>query len=73
MILPDSKGAEHIIWELKHEMNNPRNDGFTGSDMKRRLWEIKNKVDKALVDAPTYTGEEPYEDLYLINRIKGKC
>ena len=73
MILPDSKGAEHIIWELKHEMNNPRNDGFTGSDMKRRLWDIKNAVDNALVDAPTYTGEEPYEDLYLINRIKGKC
>ena len=69
MIIPDSKKAEHIIWELKYEMNNPRNDGWTGSDMKKRLWDIKMAVDKALIDAPDYVGEEPYEDLYLIERI----
>ena len=70
MIIPDSKKAEHIIWELKYEMNNPRNDGWTGSDMKKRLWDIKMAVDKALIDAPEYVGEEAYEDLYLIERIK---
>lgn len=70
MIIPDSKKAEHIIWELKYEMNNPRNDGWTGSDMKKRLWDIKMRVDKALVDAPEFVGEEAYEDLYLIERIK---
>ena len=71
MIIPDSEKALHIIWELEHEMNNPRNDGWTGSDMKRRLWDIKMRVDKALKDAPTYAGEEPYEDQYIIERIKG--
>lgn len=70
MIIPDSKKAEHIIWELKYEMTNPRNDGYTGSDMKKRLWDIKMAVDKALIDAPEYVGEEAYEDLYLIERIK---
>lgn len=70
MIIPDSKKAEHIIWELKYEMTNPRNDGWTGSDMKKRLWDIKMAVDKALIDAPEYVGEEAYEDLYLIERIK---
>ena len=40
MIIPDSKKAEHIIWELKFEMNNPRNDGWTGSDMKLSLIHI---------------------------------
>lgn len=72
MIIPDSKKAEHIIWELKYEMNHPRNDGWTGSDMKKRLWDIKIAVDKALIDAPEYVGEEAYEDLYLIERMKGK-
>ena len=71
MIIPDSKKAEHIIWEL-YEMNHPRNDGWTGSDMKKRLWDIKIAVDKALIDAPEYVGEEAYEDLYLIERMKGK-
>ena len=70
MIIPDSKKAEHIIWELKYEMSNPRNDGWTGSDMKKRLWDIKMAVDKALIDAPEYVGEEAYEDLYLIERMK---
>lgn len=72
MIIPNSDEAIHIIWELEFEMNNPRNDGWTGSDMKRRLWDIKMRVDKALKDAPTYAGEEPYEDQYIIERIKGK-
>ena len=70
MIIPHSEKAEHIIWELAYEMNNPRNDGYTGSDMKRRLWDIKMAVDKALKDAPTYVGEAKYEDLYLIEKLK---
>ena len=72
MIIPDSKKAEHIIWELKHEMTNPRNDGWTGSDMKKRLWDIKMAVDKALIHAPEYTNDPPYEDIYLIEKLKGK-
>ena len=71
MIIPNSDNALHIIWELEHEMNNPRNDGWTGSDMKRRLWDIKMRVDKALINAPEYVGDEPYEDRYIIERIKG--
>ena len=70
MILPHSEKAEHIIWELEYEMKNPRNDGWTGRDMKRRLWDIKMKVDKALKDAPIYVDEPEYEDLYLIEKLK---
>ena len=70
MIIPHSEKAEHIIWELAYEMNNSRNDGYTGSDMKKRLWDIKMAVDKALKDAPTYVGEAKYEDLYLIEKLK---
>ena len=52
-------------------MTNPRNDGWTGSDMKKRLWDIKMAVDKALIHAPEYTNDPPYEDIYLIERLKG--
>lgn len=72
MIIPNSEKALHIIWELEYEMLNPRNDGYTGSDMKKRLWDIKNRVDEALAKAPTYHGEEPHEDIYLMKRIKGE-
>ena len=41
-----------------------------------RYWNIfiyiKNAVDKALVDAPTYSNEEPYEDIYVMKVLKGK-
>ena len=72
MIIPNSEKACHIIWELSHEMNSPRNDGWVCSDMKKRLWDIKMAVDKALVNSPTFAGEEPYEDIYLMNRLSGK-
>ena len=72
MIIPNSEKACHIIWELSHEMNNPRNDGWTGSDMKKRLWDIKMAVDRALLDAPNYTGEPAYEDIYIMEKLKGK-
>ena len=72
MIIPNSEKALHIIWELEYEMLNPRNDGWTGSDMKKRLWDIKNRVDEALVKAPEYTNEEPYEDIYVTKVLQGK-
>jgi len=71
MIIPNSKEAELIIQELRYEMNNPGNDGWTRSAIKKRLWDIKMRVDRALKDAPKYTGDPNYEDLYLIEKIKG--
>jgi len=72
MIIPHSQKAINIIQELQFEMNNKRNDGWTTSDMKNRLWQIKMAVDSALVDAPVHVNEPAYEDMYMINRIKGK-
>ena len=45
--------------------------GWTRSAIKKRLWDIKMRVDRALKDAPKYTGDPNYEDLYLIEKIKG--
>lgn len=72
MIIPNSNEAINIIFELHLEMMSMRNDGWVCSDMKRRLWDIKMAVDKALKDAPTFKGEEPYDDIYLMERLKGK-
>ena len=38
-------------------MRNPYNDGFTQSGMKEQLIKIKHEVERALMDAPTFTGE----------------
>ena len=71
MIIPDSQSAIYCIHELNFEMRNPRNDGWTVADMKQRLWDIKMAVDKALLNAPETKDEPPYEDIYLIQRLKG--
>ena len=70
LIIPESHKAIHIIWELEHEMLNPRNCGYTGRDMKKRLWDIKMRVDAAILKAPLYEGEPAFEDMYLMERIK---
>tara|TARA_B110000908_G_scaffold11601_1_gene13563 strand:- start:295 stop:459 length:165 start_codon:yes stop_codon:yes gene_type:complete len=51
-------------------MLNPRNCGYTGRDMKKRLWDIKMRVDAAILKAPPYEGDPAYEDMYLMERIK---
>ncbi|MGI9555404.1 MAG: hypothetical protein ACR2M9_00970 [Cyanophyceae cyanobacterium] len=72
MILPEVEKALHIIWELEYEMNNPRNCGYTGSDMKKKLWQIKMRVDQAIAKAPEYHGDPNYEQEYLVAKIKGE-
>jgi len=72
MILPEVEKALHIIWELEYEMLNERNCGYTGSDMKKKLWEIKMRVDKAIAKAPVYHGDPNYEQEYLVAKIKGE-
>ena len=53
----DSKCALKSITDLHYEINNPYNDGFTSSIMKRRLIQIKESVDKALTDAPVFADQ----------------
>ena len=55
---PDSNGALEAIRDLNYEMRNPYNDGFTQSHMKQSLLKLKAAVNKALVDAPRFTGED---------------
>jgi hypothetical protein len=54
---PNATGAIKAIAELHYEMHNPYNDGWTGSHMKRRLIEIRDKATEALVNAPKYSDE----------------
>jgi len=54
---PDTDGALKAIADLNYEMRNPYNDGFTASNMKENLIKIKHEVERALMDAPTFTGE----------------
>ena len=72
MIIPDYNKALHVITELNMEMRSWRNDGWTTSSMKEKLWEIKTAVDRALKDAPTFVGEPDYEDEYLLSRIRNE-
>ena len=55
--MPDANSALKAIADLSYEMRNPYNDGFTQSGMKEKLISIKREVDRALMNAPTFTGE----------------
>ena len=57
IISPDTQGALKAITNLHYEMHNPYNDGFTGSIMERRLVQIKEAAEKALIGAPVYSDD----------------
>ena len=56
----DRREIMKTINDLEYEMNNPYNDGYTGSAMKKQLIKIKEAATRALIDAPVYAGEEEW-------------
>lgn len=52
-------------------MRHPHNDGYIQCAMKQELWKIKMAVDRALKDAPEFTGEVDYKAQYVIEKLKG--
>ena len=54
---PDTNGALKAIADLNYEMRNLYNDGFTQSGMKEQLIKIKHEVERALLNAPSFTGD----------------
>ena len=50
---------EELQWII-NLMNDDRMDGFNKFGAKQKLYKIKWKVENALKDAPTFTGEEDW-------------
>lgn len=66
-----SESVIGIINNLSSEMRHPHNDGYIQCAMKQELWKIKMAVDRALKDAPEFTGEVDYRAQYVIEKLKG--
>jgi len=61
-------GVESIkeqIWQWKDVMNDRNIDGFNGYGCKKKLLEVKRTVDKALLNAPTYAGENDEDSIVV--------
>jgi hypothetical protein len=52
------RGIEEQILQWESVMHDHNIDGFNGLGAKTKLLAVKRAVDKALVDAPTYYGED---------------
>jgi len=45
---------------MLYEIKNPRNDGYYTFGLKQDLYLIKELVDRAIAESPTYVGEEEW-------------
>lgn len=48
------------IHSLSRQCSSPYNDGFTAFELKKDLHQIKEVIDQALKNAPTFEGEEQW-------------
>lgn len=48
------------IYTMARECASPYNDGFTGFEIKKELWELKHVIDRAIQNTPKFSGEEEW-------------
>ena len=51
---------EQQLRQWRGVMHDPRIDGFNGAYCKQKIQKVLKAAEEALVDAPTYTGEEEW-------------
>lgn len=54
------------------EAMSPFNDGWTASDCKRQLVELKWLIEDLLEDCPIFSGEEEWEQERLVQLLRRK-
>ena len=48
------------IHAIARECSSPYNDGFTSFELKKDLYQIKEILDKAIAQSPTFYGEQEW-------------
>ena len=48
------------IHAIARECSSPYNDGFTGFELKKDLYQIKEILEKAIKQSPTFYGEQEW-------------
>lgn len=62
------------IYRMARECSSPHNDGYTTFEVKKELYELKNVIDQALKNTPTFEGEKQWlteqEQKRIIKHLK---
>jgi hypothetical protein len=56
----DTSNILSQISSISRECSSPYNDGFTGFELKKELYEIKFFVDQLVANSPNFYGEEEW-------------
>lgn len=64
------------IRAISKQCSSPYNDGFTAFELKKDLYQLKQLLDTALAESPTFAGEEAWlteqEKKRIINILKSE-
>ena len=55
-----NKAIEEQLWQWEGVMHDPNIDGFNGFACKQKIYQVLWQAQKAIKDAPTYTGEDEW-------------
>lgn len=61
---------KHWVWENAYEAKSGYNDGWTASEHKKRLYELKCMLEDIYPTLPKFTGEEEWEQERIMEILK---
>lgn len=67
---PSLQDAYDAIRSCLVEVRSPYNDGWTSSNCKQELYQLKCWLEREYKNTPTFTGEEKWEQEQLIEILK---
>lgn len=57
-----SRAIEELIEDMRYYMNDPRMDGFSQFEKKKKIYKVLWQAQRALENAPTFVGETEWLD-----------
>jgi hypothetical protein len=60
------------LHRMAHEVNDPRNDGWTASGCKKEMYQLKCLIEDIYKQLPNFQGEEEWEKERVAELLKRK-
>ena len=67
-----NKAIQEQLWQWEGVMHDPNIDGFNGFGCKQKIYKVLWQAQKAIKEAPKYSGEEEWLEEQMLQQAERK-